>query len=486
MTADAPEAEKDAVVGWRDLIAGDRLPRFALVALGIWLTAAEALMTATVMPSVAADVGGLAWFGWAVALFYTGSILAGATSGRLSTQYGLKRAMMLGGLVYVLGCVGCALAPSMALFLAGRLLQGVGGGWVVGLSFVAVSALFPQRLWSRVFSALAGVWGAATVLSPLVGGLFAQAGFWRGAFWLFAAQGLIFIAAAGVLIGAHTDSTPIEKVKEPISALIALTAGIIAIGAAGLVGSPALAAGLGLIACGLLALFLRLNAKAEAPLLPRQVSDVSSGVGAGLFVVFAFSAATASFGVYGPALFKTLYGASPVLAGYVLGVEAFAWTTAALLTAGRTRVSVYLRLGSSLIVLGVVLLALVVPHAGLIWAAVASITLGAGFGCMWAFTSARIVANAPLDQRAIASAATPTTQMIGGAVGAAAAGVIANLSGFGAGLTIDSARRAGFWLFAAFIPLALAGGAAAWRLASPRFAEDRDTVNDQLTEVIDT
>jgi MFS family permease len=75
-----------------------------------------------------------------------------------------------------------------------------------------VSALFPQALWNRVFGALAGVWGAATLVSPLIGGLFAEAGFWRGAFWLFALQGLVFIAAAWRLVrpkaAPETEAAP--------------------------------------------------------------------------------------------------------------------------------------------------------------------------------------------------------------------------------------------------------------------------------------
>src|SRR5580704_1506818 len=193
-------------IGWRDLVAEGRLPRFALVCAGTWLAAADELVTATIMPSAAHEIGGYSAFGWAVAVFLLGSILGGATAGRLSLRIGLKPAMTVAGGAYALGCAASALAPSMAFFLAGRLLQGLGGGWVVGLCYVAVSSLFPQSLWSRVLSGLAGVWGVATLVSPLIGGLFAQAGFWRGAFWFFALQGIAYIAAAAVLVPASASA----------------------------------------------------------------------------------------------------------------------------------------------------------------------------------------------------------------------------------------------------------------------------------------
>ena len=63
--------------GWRDLVSPALAPRAALVVLGVWLNAADALVTATIMPSVARDLGGAAYYGWAVAFYLTGSILAG-------------------------------------------------------------------------------------------------------------------------------------------------------------------------------------------------------------------------------------------------------------------------------------------------------------------------------------------------------------------------------------------------------------------------
>ena len=75
-----------------------------------------------------------------MAIFLIGSILGGATAGRLSLRLGLKTAMAVAGAAYALGCAGSALAPSMGFFLGGRLLQGLGGGWVMGLSYVAAAA----------------------------------------------------------------------------------------------------------------------------------------------------------------------------------------------------------------------------------------------------------------------------------------------------------------------------------------------------------
>jgi len=427
-------------------------------------------MTATIMPSVAADIRGYAWFGWVVAIYLVGSIVAGATAGRMALRFGLKPSLALGGLTYALGCAAGALAPTIGLFIAGRLLQGIGGGWVVGLSFVAVTRLFPQSLWSRVLSALAGVWGVASLVSPLVGGLFAQGGFWRGAFWLFAAQGVLFVIAATVLVPPSAADEPAEPAGSiPFGAMAVLTAAILAIGAAGLTGKVWTSAGLGLLGVVLLALFFRLNARAAAPLVPAEAADPRTGTGAGLMVIFCMCAGTASITAYLPALLQSLYGASPILAGYILVSEAMAWTVAAFLVASRAGSSGFIRAGGIGIVVGLAAFALIVPQGGLLLTPICTLVEGAAFGVLWAFNIARLIAAAPPEEQAIASSSAPTMQSIGTAVGSAASGVIANILGFGRGLTHDRAQAGGFWLFAAFLPVTVLGALAAWRVAQQQF-----------------
>src|SRR5436189_6006012 len=118
--------------GWGEILAEGRLPRFVLICLGVWLFAADSLVTATIMPSVGRALGGYAYFGWATAGFLLGSVLAGATAGLLAQRFGLGRATAAAALLYALGCGLSAIAPDIGTFLIGRVLQGVGGGWVMG------------------------------------------------------------------------------------------------------------------------------------------------------------------------------------------------------------------------------------------------------------------------------------------------------------------------------------------------------------------
>jgi MFS family permease len=454
------------VPGWRTLTSATLLPRLALLCLGTWLTAADTLVTATMMPTIAREIGGYAWFGWAVAGFVLGSILAGATSGRLAMRLGLKRSLMLGGLVYAVGCGVSAASPDIAIFLAGRGVQGVGGGWTSGLCYVAMTQMFEEPLWPRVLSALAAVWGLATLSSPLIGGLFAEAGLWRGGFWMFAVQGLMFVASALLLVPG--GRAPPDEAGAPWRQALALVAGLALLSAAGVVRQPLLISGMLLGAALLGALFLRLDARSASHLLPRGVTNLRGRMGAGLMMILALTTATVNFTVYGPAMMQALHGASPVLAGYVLVTEAVGWTAVAMLLSGRSEATARrpIRIGAVLVASGLAGLALAVPFAPLWLIALAATVQGAGFGALWALATSRVVAAAPESERALASAAVPTTQLIGSAAGAAITALIANAFHLDAGITPERAATGGVLIFAAFLPLALAGVWAAWRLTS--------------------
>jgi MFS family permease len=86
--------------------------------------------------------------------------------------------------VFALGTVVCATAPSMPWMLAGRTLQGLGGGILLALSYALIRVVFEERLWPRAMGLVSGMWGVATLCGPAVGGIFAQLGDWRLAFWV--------------------------------------------------------------------------------------------------------------------------------------------------------------------------------------------------------------------------------------------------------------------------------------------------------------
>jgi MFS family permease len=460
----------DAPTNWRDFFAEGRGARLALICLGVWLNAADSLVTSTIMPTVGRALGGYAYFSWATAAYMVGAIFSGATAARLSARVGLRGAMIGAALVTAAGCAISALATDMIVLVFGRAVQGIGSGWILGACYAAIGAIFPERHLARIFGVMSAIWGVALVLGPLVGGAFAEGGHWRGLFWAFAGQCGVFMAAAWGLLPARRGAA---ATRAPWSQLALVLGGVGLIGAADLMADVRLALGLGLASIAVFIAAVRLPVGTRDSLFPRAAGDPSTMIGAGYLSFFALSAAAMGFGVYAPALLQKLYGLSPLASGYAAGMESFGWTVAALAVAGLAERwhGPVIRLGGLCIVVSLAALA-VVMRAGPLAAILAAATLlGVGFGLSSGFASRRVIAAAGADEREVASAGINSVRLVGNAAGACLSGAIANLLGLGSGVSLRAAEAACVWLFALAVPVALLGAAGAWRIGVARAPE---------------
>jgi MFS family permease len=190
-------------------------------------------------------------------------------------------------------------------------------------------------------------------------------------------------------------------------------------------------------------------------------------VGTGMSMVAAFSIATVSFGLYAPLILTSLHGMALLTTGYIIATESIAWSALSILIANAPpeRERLIITVGAFMIAGGVAGFAYAVPHGNLPLILICATLQGGGFGIAWPFVTRMIVAAAPPSERTVASSAVPTMQRLGYAVGAAIAGIIANGAGFSKGLSPETAANAAAWLFIAFLPLALVGCVAGWRIA---------------------
>ncbi|WP_133490684.1 MFS transporter [Alcanivorax sp. 24] len=447
---------------WSDLLSGGRLPRLLLIWLGVWVGAVESLVTATIMPTVAASLGGYAYFSWAVAGFMVGTIVAVASAGRLAERFGLARACACAGAVLTAGCLISALAPDIYTFLLGRLVQGVGGGWISGFAMVAVAQFFPERHLARVFASATAIWALATVLGPLLGGVFAESGGWRGVFWLFSAQAVLFVFAA---LRLFRGAAPAERtVRVPWVQLGLLAAGVAALTLASLASHWLVVLGLMGVA-GLMLFRLReVDQCATNRLLPGGAWRLQRTVGAGYATLFAVTAASMALLIYGPPILQALQGLSPLRAGYVVAVQAMAWTLAALAVSGADQEGErrWIRIGALTVLLGVLLLAAVMTSP-VLWVLMGAAICGLGLGWGSSLMNRRLLRALAEGDRTIGSSALIAVRQVGGAVGAVLAGLAANLAGVAEGLSPESAERAAPVVFMAVLPMALLAVWCAWR-----------------------
>ena len=461
-----PPARRHA--GWREILTREYLPQLLTLCLAIWLHAANSMLTATTLPEAVRDIGGLRLISWAFALYLMGSIVAATAISVCVAGYGLRRTMIASTLAYTLGCVVCASAPTMPVLLVGRMVQGLGGGALVALVYIAQDRFFPNRLVPRIVACLSVVWMASALSGPLIGGAFATAGLWRFAFWSFALQGLLLAAAVRPLLARARAEAAVQARPIPVLRLSFVAGAILSFSFAGVVASATAAAGLVLSGCACLVLFaVRDSAAGRTRLLPGHALDLAHPVGCGVVMTFVLSLCMMSFLVYGPILLIRLYQLTPLQAGLVVLTESLGWTAGAFFLSGLAPAQEgrLIRWGSGMLLASLAAQAWFVPH-GPLWLVVASAFFGsAGFGMMWGYVIRLVVAHAGREDRDRAGALLPSAQQTGFALGAALAGIIANALGFEQMMRAEQYRTAAFWLFAGFVPPALLGNLIAWRFS---------------------
>ena len=469
MQENARPVPDSQTVRWREVVSRRHLPLLLVMCLGIWLHAANTLLAATTLPEAVGDIGGLRLISWAFALYLMGSIVAAAAVSAFVARTGLRLAMLVSALLYTFGCIACAAAPAMPVLLAGRTVQGAGGGALVALVFIAQNRFFPDRLVPRIVACLSLTWTASALSGPLIGGAFATAGLWRFAFWSFALQGVVLAVLLYPMLARARSDAPLEARQLPVVRLMLVAGAILVISFAGAASSVLVSAVLLLAGCMCVWLFAVRDAAASRRLrlLPNHATSLAHPVGCGIAMTFVLGLCMMSFSVYGPILLIRLYGLTPLEAGLVVVTESLGWGAGAFFLSGLapTYEGRLIRLGSVLLAAGLAAQAWFVPH-GPLWFVVASAFIGnAGFGMIWGYVIKHVVASTGRDDRDRASSMLPSTQQTAFAIGAALTGIIANALGFERMSQPGEFRTAALWLFGAFVPPAVIGTLIAWRFS---------------------
>ncbi|MFG3259421.1 multidrug effflux MFS transporter [Streptomyces sp. NPDC048172] len=165
--------------------------------------------------------------------------------GPLSDAWGRRRLLLGGSGMFAVLSLGCAGAPTLAVFDAMRLLQGVAGGAGIVIGRAVISDLFSGARAARQFAALSVIGSTAPVVAPVTGGLVLGLGSWRLVFVVLAVTGLALMAAVWAWV---PESLPVGRRRSG-----GLRAALGAMG--GLLRRRALVGYLLVLGCGLGALF---------------------------------------------------------------------------------------------------------------------------------------------------------------------------------------------------------------------------------------
>jgi MFS family permease len=297
---------------WSALLVPRLILPLAVLLGGNLLHSMNLLITATLLPSIVADIGGSYLMSWPTTAFVAASIIAATGSVVVSKAIGNRRAFCGGAMVYATGSVFCALAPSIVVIIAGRFVQGLGGGLLSALAYVLVRSLFAEPLWPRVLGLLASVWSITVLVGPLIGGIFAGYGYWRGAFFAVAGAGGLLAIGAFMIFPASTGEDHRDELRFPFFRVVLICAYIAFLSLASVFVHPAVKAALIMAAIGAFVVLLRIDCEAVAPLLPSDAFSLRSTTGTALWMVLLLSAAYSPLAIYAPLFLQRLHGVCAV------------------------------------------------------------------------------------------------------------------------------------------------------------------------------
>ncbi|WP_244422550.1 multidrug effflux MFS transporter [Ktedonobacter racemifer] len=140
--------------------------------------------------------------------FILGLALGQIVAGPISDARGRRRPLLIGIAVYVLTSLLCAIAPSMAILIPLRFIQGVAGAAGVALALAMVSDLYSGIAQARFFSLLMQINGLAPMLAPLLGGQLLRVTSWHGIFVTLALAAVLLLAVSALGLG---ETLPVSQ-----------------------------------------------------------------------------------------------------------------------------------------------------------------------------------------------------------------------------------------------------------------------------------
>jgi MFS family permease len=448
---------------WRELLGPKHLGACTVLAGGVALYATNEFLTISLMPSAVTEIGGQRLYAWVTTVYLVASVVAATTVPSTLMRFGPRMSYLLGLSVFGVGSLACAVAPTMETLLAGRTVQGLAGGLLAGLGYAVINAALPNSLWTKASALVSAMWGVGTLVGPAAGGLFAQYSSWRWAFGVLVILTVAMAILVPIALPARRDAD-VDVIRTPIPgrSLVLLGAAALAVSVAAVPHDWRATAALLSLGAVLVAVFLYVDRRAPAAVLPASV--FGPGPLKWIYLTLGVLMAATMVDMYVPFFGQRLAHLTPVAAGFLGAGLAIGWTIGEITSASlrdaraiRRTVAVAPLVMAAGLALGAVTQHDEAPPGLVAVWVVALFVTGTGVGIAWPHLSAWAMSRVddPAEGPA-AAAAINTVQLICGAFGAGLAGVVVNMTDAG---DATPAR----WAFAVFAVLAALGAVASVR-----------------------
>ncbi|WP_057915039.1 MDR family MFS transporter [Peribacillus muralis] len=159
--------------------------------LGILMSAMDNTIVATAMGTIVSDLGGFDKFVWVTSAYMVATMASMPIFGKLSDMYGRKRFFIFGLVVFLIGSALCGMAQSIVQLSIFRAIQGIGGGALMPIAFTIIFDIFPPEKRGKLTGLFGAVFGASSVLGPLLGAYITEYSSWHWIFYVNVPIGII-------------------------------------------------------------------------------------------------------------------------------------------------------------------------------------------------------------------------------------------------------------------------------------------------------
>ncbi|MET9803995.1 MFS transporter [Streptomyces sp. NPDC006368] len=285
--------------------------------LGMLLAALDQTIVSTALPTIVSELGGMEHLSWVVTAYMLASTAATPLWGKLGDQYGRKKLFQSAIVLFLIGSALCGIAQNMPQLIAFRAVQGLGGGGLMVLSMAIVGDLVSPRERGKYQGLFGAVFGATSVLGPLLGGLFTEHLSWRWVFYINLPIGVValFVIAGVLHIPVRSTRHTIDYLGTFLIASVATCLVLVASlgGTTWAWGSPQII-GLAVLGAVLLVWFVSVERRATEPVLPLKLFRIRTFT---LVSVISFIVGFAMFGAmtYLPTFLQVVQGVTPTMSG---------------------------------------------------------------------------------------------------------------------------------------------------------------------------